>query len=178
MKDAKHPVLVAVDFSDDSRAALHWAAQYAAQFKLPLTILHVLHDPLDDPGFYRKDHPDPSVPMEDIARRMLKDFVTDLTTQHEGLEVLNVASLRLVKGVPENRIVEIAQEINAQHIVVGRQGRSRLKHILVGSKTRAVTQATHLPVTSITTRNEDQRIQDLGDDGERGERGERGEQEE
>ena len=112
-------------------------------------VLHVLHDPLDDPGFYRKDNKDPSTPMADIAADMLQQFVADSLQERPDLTILGRALLRLVKGVPSNRILEVAADIEAQHIVLGRKGRSNLKELVVGSTTRAVTQKSPLPVTSL-----------------------------
>ena len=47
------PVLVAVDFSPTSKAALAWAADAARDQGASLLVLHVVHDPADAPGTYR-----------------------------------------------------------------------------------------------------------------------------
>ena len=52
---SSRPVLAAVDFSDDARAALIWAARYAERIAADLVILHVVHDPTHQPGMYRPD---------------------------------------------------------------------------------------------------------------------------
>lgn len=48
------PILVGVDFSDDSCAALIWAARYAHIAGSELLVLHVAHDPAASPGFYHR----------------------------------------------------------------------------------------------------------------------------
>ena len=52
------PVLVAVDLSPDSEAALIWAYGYAKRIVAPLEILHVVHDPADSPGTYKPNNGD------------------------------------------------------------------------------------------------------------------------
>ena len=44
-KKQSAPILVPVDFSPTSEAALLWAADMAACKVTPLVILHVVHDP-------------------------------------------------------------------------------------------------------------------------------------
>ena len=48
----KQPILVPVDFSPHSEAALVFATKLAALMKVPVIVLHVVHDPGDAPGFY------------------------------------------------------------------------------------------------------------------------------
>ena len=75
------PVLVPVDFSSCSEAALLFAAHFASCAQAPLLVLHVVHEPGNEPGFYRRErHPDSALmrPLEDIARDMLAEFVAEL----------------------------------------------------------------------------------------------------
>ena len=44
-------VLVAIDFSEDSKAALLWACDFAECSSVPLILLHVVHDLASNPGF-------------------------------------------------------------------------------------------------------------------------------
>ncbi len=52
------PVLVAVDFSKDSEAALIWACNYAGQVGAAVLVLHIVHDPIETPGSYRRSDQD------------------------------------------------------------------------------------------------------------------------
>ncbi len=45
-------ILVPVDFSPDSLAALKTGLILAHKLASPLTVLHVVHDPSNRPGFY------------------------------------------------------------------------------------------------------------------------------
>ena len=81
------PILVAVDFSDDSHAALSWACRLATAMKARVIVLHVVHDPANAPGYYKRDEKDLVLPMEDILnqsnlereRTMLRGVILRLT---------------------------------------------------------------------------------------------------
>ena len=61
------PVLVPVDFSSCSRAALQFAANFIHCINAPLLVLHVIHEAGNAPGFYRRNGtPGTLRPVEDI----------------------------------------------------------------------------------------------------------------
>lgn len=143
------PVLVAVDFAPDSEAALLWACDYAGCVDAGLVVLHVVHDPADAPGYYRKSDKDLLRPMEDIAVEMLDQFLEKLANEHSGLHSLEDAEKVLVKGIPATRILEIAQTKGARLIVMGSRGRTGLPHLFLGSKAERVVQMSPIPVTIV-----------------------------
>jgi nucleotide-binding universal stress UspA family protein len=55
----------------------------------------------------------------------------------------------LVKGLPVNRILEIAEKSNSRMIVMGSQGRTGLSHIMLGSKAEQVMRLSPIPVTIV-----------------------------
>ncbi len=144
-----HPIIVAIDFSDDSEAALLWASNYTKCTESPLIILHVVHDPSDAPGFYRSEEDDWAEPMAAVANRMATDFMKKMYDKHPSLTPLNEASLEFVQGLPPGRIVEFAEKKQAQIIVLGSCGRSGLSHILLGSVAERVAQISKIPVVIV-----------------------------
>ncbi len=142
-------ILVAVDFSEDSRAALLWAAKQAELENAPLLILHVVHDPAASPGFYRKPDADWLRPMADVAGDMMKSFVDDEKSGHPELPALYSATTKLVRGLPSGRVVEVAREIGARLVVVGSCGRTGLESILLGSVAERVVQLSPVPVVVV-----------------------------
>jgi nucleotide-binding universal stress UspA family protein len=50
IESAVQPILVAVDFGEAARAALLSAARLAISTGAPLKILHVVHDPGEEPN--------------------------------------------------------------------------------------------------------------------------------
>ena len=148
----RRPILVPVDFSSCSEAALLFAAHFAACAQAPLLVLHVVHEPRDDPGFYRRGRQGYSGfmrPLEDVAGEMLADFIAELEV-HEALrEVLAAARTRLVSGLPARRIQEVALREDAALIVMGSHGRTGLSRLTVGSVAAEVARHSAVPVTVV-----------------------------
>ena len=92
------PILVAVDFSDDSRAAVLWAGEFANCIGTRLILLHVIHDPVSSPGFYHAETPGEMRPMEDIAKTMM-------TTAGSGAQNLPVVPGMNNKGTNATIVV-------------------------------------------------------------------------
>jgi len=145
------PVLCAVDFSDDSEAALLWAAAQAEREDAPLVVLHVVHDPASSPGFYRKPDADWLQPMEEVAAEMFTEFLAGVRQRHPEASGLARVETRLVTGLPSGRISEVAAEVGAGHVVVGSRGRTGLPHIMLGSVAERVAQIAEAPVTVVKT---------------------------
>ena len=145
------PLLVAVDFSSDSQAALLWADKQANCHSAQIIILHVVHDPAETPGFYRRQQHDNNYlqPMEEIAEDMMKEFLAKTIKNHPDCTNLRSAKTRLVSGLPAGRIIEIAEEEKATMIVIGSRGLSGLPHLLLGSTADRVAQLSHIPVTIV-----------------------------
>ncbi len=143
------PVLVAIDFSTDSEAALLWASNYISHIHAPLIILHVVHDPADTPGFYRRDKDDWTEPLAAVASHMAKDFIKNMQKKHPELSCLHDSRIEFVSGLPPGRIVEFARKEQVQLIVIGSRGRSGLSHILLGSVAERVAQISDIPVVIV-----------------------------
>lgn len=143
------PVLVAVDFSDDSRAALAWAGEYARTSGAELLVLHVVHDPAAKPGFYRRKDDKRVRPMVEVSKEKMTDFMKESTKARRDLEALQTADTKIVSGLPAGRIVEVAEKVGARLIVVGSQGRTGLPLILLGSVAERVAQLAPIPVVIV-----------------------------
>jgi len=142
-------VLVAIDFSKDSEAALLWACRYALQIGADLTVLHVVHDSIETPGSYRRSEADVLRPMQDVASEMLNQFIEDFGKEHPETAGLGPLRTRLVNGIPETRIIEVAKELNCSMIVMGSRGLSGLPHLLIGSIAEHVVQRSPVTVTIV-----------------------------
>ena len=143
------PILVAVDFTPDSEAAVVWGCEYAGKIGAPIKVLHVVHDPADAPGHYRKEGEDFLQPMEDAAADMMEAFLAKLGSAHPDLAALASVDSILVKGIPYTRILEVAKQESAQLIVMGSRGLTGLPHLMLGSKAERVVQLSPIPVTIV-----------------------------
>ena len=152
-KQGPQPILVPVDFSPHSQAALIQACEMAECMQQPVVVLHVVHDPGEMPGYYtkltKKKH---LVRIEDLAREMLDRFMDEFRTQHPQLKILKKAEAMLVVGLPVTRILQVAEKLHASMVVMGSQGRTGLKHMLLGSKAEQVVRLAPLPVTIVKAR--------------------------
>lgn len=142
------PILVPVDFSPHSLAALKWAAEASRRFEAPLILLHVVHDPGAAPGYYSQGTQDLRR-MEDVATDILDSFLADARGAHPEIGRLENLKSMLVVGLPANRILEVAEKVDAGLIVMGSQGRTGLSRFLLGSKAERVVQLSPIPVTIV-----------------------------
>jgi nucleotide-binding universal stress UspA family protein len=143
------PILVAADFSANSKTAVIWAIDLAIALSAPIVLIHIVHDRAEGPGYYRHDKKDAMRPMEDIAGKMMLDFVENLG--EKGLQYKSFKNIetRIVTGLPVTRILETAENIDARMIVMGSQGLTGLAHLLIGSKAEQVVRLAKIPVTIV-----------------------------
>ena len=146
-KDKNKPILVPVDFSSNSEAALVNAAELAEKLGSDLVILHIVHDLNEAPGYYAvKGRGKQMRRMEDVAAEMLDEFFHKMQKEYSDLVALKQATTMLIVGLPVNRILESAEKINARMIVMGSQGRTGLARAMLGSKAEQVVRLAELPV--------------------------------
>jgi nucleotide-binding universal stress UspA family protein len=126
-------ILVAIDFSEGSRAALDYAAGLSRRLGARLTALHVTspyvtYDPL--PAF------PPPAPLDPERQRStqedLRRFVTPSGSQHPLAEVF------VREGDPADEILAHAAGSEVDLIVVGTHGRRGFERWLLGSVTERV----------------------------------------
>lgn len=143
-------ILVPVDFSPASEAAVVWAADIAASRKTHLVILHVVHDLGEAPGFYAvKGRKKQLQRMEDIAADMLDDFQKKLVENYPNLAEIKRAKLELVVGLPVPRILEFINMIHPEMVIMGSQGRTGLGYLMLGSKAEQMVRLSPVPVTVV-----------------------------
>ena len=145
----ENPILVPIDFSEDSKEALIWACKFAECTGAPLVLLHVVHDLASHPGFY---HPEGSAqlePMQDVAESMMDDFLVGFRKEHPELQPIDSASAQFVPGLPQTRIVEVAGLLKASLIAIGSRGITNLPHRLLGAVAERVVELSVIPVVVV-----------------------------
>lgn len=146
-KAAKQPILVPIDFSPNSEAALLQAAELAEALQAPVSVLHVVHDLSQAPGYNAlKGRKKQLRRMEDIAADMAQEYMQEMQKKYPKLSALQSAENLLVVGIPVTRILEAAEKVGARMIVMGSQGRTGLSHIMLGSKAEQVVRLAKIPV--------------------------------
>ena len=150
-------ILVAVDFSAHSIEAVLFAANQADCMHKHLTILHVIHDPGEMPGYYaRLVKKKRLMTLEDMASEIMNEFIADLITRYPGYKSIAEATTKLVTGLPVTRIIEIIETTHPYQIVMGSQGRSGLKYLMLGSKAEQVLRLSPVPVTIVKSQSDEQ----------------------
>jgi len=144
-----NPILVAIDFSEDSKAALIWACKLAENSGSPLVLLHVVHDLASSPGFYQTKKSDHMQPMQEVAESMMDEFLLALRSEHPELHALETADLQFVPGLPPSRIVEVAGLLKASLIAIGSRGITCLPHKLLGADAERVVELSFIPVVVV-----------------------------
>ncbi len=142
-------ILVAVDFSDASQAALLWACGYAAKAAARIEVLHVIHDPPESPGTYKPGNGDVLQPMADAAEDMMTEFMDRTRWLHPDMEALEGARTLMREGLPVNAIIDVAEERGVDLVVMGSRGRNALQRLVLGSTTERVLRHSQIPVTVV-----------------------------
>lgn len=143
----KKPILVPVDFSAHSQAALLKACELADCTRQPIIILHVVHDPAEMPGYYSLVTKKKKIAhIEDLAQEAFDTFVQDTIEHNPDIKLLQEAQTMLVVGLPVNRILEMIEVTNASMVVMGSHGRTGMKHIMLGSKAEQVVRLCPVPI--------------------------------
>ncbi len=137
-------ILAPVDFSDNTPAILEWAAHLAEEHDSSIILLHAYHLPVEFQqleGAYLP--PDFWSTVKNEAEQQLGRFAEDV--RGRGLEV--EALVR--EGYPATVIVEEAESLEADLVVIGTHGLSGLKHMLLGSIAERVVQKAPCPVLTV-----------------------------
>ncbi|MEO0397343.1 MAG: universal stress protein [Cyanobacteria bacterium P01_A01_bin.137] len=129
-------VLIPIDFSDLSYQALEPAKELVADVS-SLKLIHVLA-PL---------HPaDPAAMWDTISDDDRKDKVRTFTHKKLGELGYGDIPIQVVIGDTTSKIVDYAQEIDADLIVMPSHGRKGVSRFLIGSVAEQVVRLSHCPV--------------------------------
>jgi len=152
-KAAGRIILVPVDFSEHSAAALVHAAKLAEMLPAALIVLHVVHDPGEMPGYYSKLIKKKRFErIQDVAAEAFSEFVSEVAESSPDQPLLKDAGQLMVIGLPVTRILEVVRELDPVMVVMGSQGRTGLEHLVIGSKAAQIIQLCPVPVTIVKSR--------------------------
>jgi nucleotide-binding universal stress UspA family protein len=135
-------ILVPVDFSACSLDALEYAAVVAQQAKASLMLLHVL-----EPVSYGLDFTLSHSRTRELVRENWTKRLEDLAS---SLKVTDVpVEVRLRGGLPADSILDSAQTLPCDLIVMGTHGRRGISHAISGSVAGAVLRKALCPVIAV-----------------------------
>lgn len=131
-------ILVGVDDSPGSLAALRWAADLAGPLQASLVLLHV-YEPLAHVGELQ-----PGLDLRALRERTEASLQAVCAAQLQGRGVEHRLMVR--EGLPLDVLVDVADELSADLIVVGARRLGRVEALLLGSTSSRLAQRTRRPV--------------------------------
>ena len=135
-------ILVPVDFSDCSLDALEYAVVVAQQSKASLMLLHVL-----EPVSYGLDFTLSHIRTREQVRESWTKRLEDLASSHQHSNV--PVESRLRGGLPADSILDSAQTLPCDLIIMGTHGRRGISHTISGSVAEAVLRKALCPVLTV-----------------------------
>jgi nucleotide-binding universal stress UspA family protein len=139
-------ILVPVDFSAPSDAALDYARDVAARFGASLHLLHVAEDPYR--ALYSAEVFVPE--MENLRDEILEDATGRLRDRLREWDFDAVpVTVEAIIGTPAGSIVEYAAGHDIDLIVMGTHGRGGMSHLLMGSVAERVVRTAGCPVLTV-----------------------------
>ena len=137
-------ILVPVDFSSHSEKAMETAVEFAKAFGAEVHLLHAYSLPVGVVGPY--DYQIPAnilTDMRESAKKRVDEEVSKLADS--GVPASGV----ITEGLPTQAILDTAEQLGADLIVMGTRGLTGLKHVVLGSVAeRTIRQAT-CPVLTV-----------------------------
>lgn len=156
-------VLFPTDGSDGAKVALDHARDIAERYDATLHALYVAQDEIGPSGMVDRDHEDVDVSdmtgeQHDVqGTGMTRTEGTDAFEEH-GQQVLSEAAESIddvpvetvvLRGNAYERILDYADESDADLIVMGTHGRTGVDRYLLGSVTEKVVRTSDVPVLTV-----------------------------
>ena len=139
-------ILVPIDFSPPSDAALEYARSVAGRYGASLQLLHVAEDPYR--AFYSAEVFVPEI--EGLREEILTDTTRRLKERLQPSDVTDLgATAESIIGTPAGSIVEYAAGHGIDLIVMATHGRGGMEHLLMGSVAERVVRTALCPVLTV-----------------------------
>jgi universal stress protein A len=140
-------ILSPVDFHENSLAALEYAAQFARQYDATVYLLHVI--PTDEIHLHREVYRPTEGGGADIrwAEKVSKENLQAIAQKHLSGGIRHEILTRV--GDAAKSILETAEEVGAELIVMATHGRTGIAHFFLGSVAEQVVREAPCPVLTI-----------------------------
>ena len=132
-------ILIAYDGKPDTEAALDYATRISVSFNEPLYVLTVVS----------KDQMDPE-DMDPTIREYME--AASMRALSQGADVHTIIEV----GKPEDIILEVADRVQCDAIVVGRPNRSRFDRMVMGSVSQNLVENSFCPVIIVPTPDDEE----------------------
>jgi len=158
-------ILFPTDGSDGADAALEHATDVAKQYGATLHVLFVTPNEVGPSGMVGEEHED--IEKSDMVGEQHEQQATGMTMTEKDLDMIEEQGQAIVgrvaksisgaiqvetavlQGNPYERIIDHADEIGADIIVMGTHGRTGVDRYLLGSVTERVVRTADIPVLTV-----------------------------
>lgn len=132
-------ILCPVDFSDASRNAVRYAHEFAKGMGASLVLLNVV-----EPRPMAVDMSLSYVPLEEDLEKAAREDLEEIirTEREKGVEVQAEVEI----GTPSEVILEKAEELDVNLVILGSHGKTGLSRLLMGSVAESVVRKATCPV--------------------------------
>lgn len=145
------PIVVAIDGSTGSDAALQTAGRLAALLKSKVVVLSAVEPVVPVPGDFeiaRRFH--------DIEQGLLAERMTKVLAQLERVGARNAGwTMKVEYGEPAHSIATAAQDLDATMVITGLGHRELLDRLFGGDTALRIVRASKSPVLAVTSRFEE-----------------------
>lgn len=133
-------ILVPIDFSNGIEQIIQKSMQMAKAFSGSIYLVHVEQPIKDSSG---RDHGDPVAEMtHDYPDETAKLNTLAGRIRDDGIETHAI----FIKGVPSLSILEVAEKISAELIIIGTHGHGIITGLLLGGVSQAIIKKSACPV--------------------------------
>lgn len=138
-------ILLACDFSDNSREACDYALMLARKFEAKLILIHVINEPVDLRGFYV-----PHISFERLEKE-IEEGATTMMSKFCSTALADFTNYEtcIISGIPYDEILKKAEDEQVGLIVLGTHGRTGVDHFLFGSTAERVVRTAGCPVLTV-----------------------------
>ena len=143
-------ILVAIDFSPASRRALRYGADLAVQCGAALDAVHVL-TPVPPMAVGPEPLAAPALLVDERKEVQEELLFWCQQTVADDLEY----GVHVVEGEPAEQILACAEEIGADHLVLGAHGHSAWHDLVLGNVARDVQTRAQYPVTTLRAQDDE-----------------------
>jgi len=138
-------ILVPVDFSDGSKKALRYALPFAREHRAAITLLYVVTPACGAGEYSSVDFAQLEAGLKRSGEKELARLAAELAGEVPADTLVRV-------GSAASTIAKVAADLNADMIIIATQGRTGLKHVLLGSVAENVVRRAPCPVLVVRER--------------------------
>jgi nucleotide-binding universal stress UspA family protein len=135
-------ILTAIDRDPGCKGVVETAYDLSTAMDMQLVIIHVVPEDSD----------------EDAAREEITEIVTSVTGDLEDIDlrIMPEQTRRdLPTGRTANHILQVAEEIDPDYIVIGSRKKTKLGKILLGSVSKLILANAEVPVVTVEQKREE-----------------------